>query len=286
MPRRHTGLTGQAKKAAGLQLRKNRQRFGQILVEGPQAVREILTRPELVRDLYVTEAGLDAHPDLDILAQRVDPFTHVLTEQDFAKLSTSAQGWLAVAEAPLSASLEDVLKASPRLLVGLVESADPGNLGTIIRTADAAGADAVLLGHGSVELYNPKVIRASAGSVFHLPILGVDINDAVRSVRRAGLQVLCADGRGRGDLGVLLMGVRADESARLAQPGELDLSAPTMWLVGNEAHGFTAAQRELADHAVRIPMWGEAESLNAGVATSLCLYASALAQRAGMGTNT
>ncbi|KTF03953.1 MULTISPECIES: TrmH family RNA methyltransferase [Trueperella] len=279
MPRRFEGLTGQAKKVAGLQSRRNRERYGQILVEGPQAVREVLARPEL-RDLYVTEEGLARHPDLDSLAQRVDPYTHVLSEADFARLSTSAQGWLAVADVPGQPSLADVLGRAPRLLVCLAESADPGNLGTVIRTADAAGADAVLLGPGSVELFNPKVIRSSAGSVFHLPILSVAVQEAVGAARAAGIQVLCADGSGERDLAQAM--VCPGDFSRVDGAGSqvLDLASPTMWLVGNEAHGFTPAQLELADHRVRIPMWGAAESLNAGVASSLCLYASALAQRA------
>lgn len=281
MPRAKAGLTGQAKKAAGLHSRRNRERYGQILVEGPQAVRELLARPELVRDLYVTEEGLIRHPDLDALAERVDPYTHVLSDSDFTRLSTVAQGWLAVAERPRQPSLERVLAGGPRLLVCLVESADPGNLGTVIRSADAVGADAVLLGPGSVEVYNPKVIRSSAGSVFHLPILSMGVEDAVAIVRAAGIQVLCADGRGQWDLADLM--ARPADNPRPVTSGSQvpDLAAPTMWLVGNEAHGFTPAQLRLADHRVGIPMWGLAESLNAGVASSLCLYASALVQRAG-----
>ncbi|WP_255313936.1 TrmH family RNA methyltransferase [Trueperella pecoris] len=269
MPRRHTeGFTGQLKKVAGLQQRRQRERFGQMIVEGPQAVRELLAQPEFVRDLYVTEAGLSQHPDLDALAQRVDPYTHILSEDVFGRLSTSAQGWLAVAEAPLQPSLEEFFAASPRLVVCLVESGDPGNLGTIIRSADAAGADGVVLCKGSVELFNPKVIRSSVGSVFHLPILSdVTVDDAVAAAHAHGLTVLCADGSARVDL--------------LAAPSEAgaNLADPTMWLVGNEAHGFTPQQLALADLAVRIPMWGQAESLNAAVAASLCLYSSALAQR-------
>ncbi len=282
MPRKYvTERTGQISKVIGLQQRRNRERFGQALIEGPQAVRELLTfSPHLIRDIYVTEEGLAQHPDIDVLVNRLDPYTHVVDAHIFAMMSSDAQGWLAVVNIPSEPTLDQFFATKPQLVVCLVESSDPGNLGTIIRTADAAGADGILLGRGSVELFNPKVVRSSVGSVFHSPILtGVDIDLAVDAAHRRGLQILVADGSGSVDLlsAAILHG--ADRSG----PKALDLSEPTMWLIGNEAHGFTDNQLKLADYAVRIPMWGPAESLNAAIAASLCIYASASAQRAGDG---
>jgi TrmH family RNA methyltransferase len=142
---------------------------------------------------------------------------------------------------------------------------DPGNAGTVIRCADAAGAGGVVLAGTSVDLYNAKTIRASAGSAFHLPVTtGVDASDAVAAARAAGYQVLSTEANGDLDL------FEADEV----------LARPTAWLFGNEAHGLPPDLAALADHRVRIPIHGRAESLNLSTAAALCLYASARAQRA------
>src|SRR5699024_7562415 len=116
---------------------------------------------------------------------------------------------------------------------------DPGNAGTVIRAADAAGADGVLLSTGSVDLHNPKVVRSAAGALFHLPIAtGVDLAEATVQARAGGMQVLAADGGGDTDL------------------YGADLARPTLWVFGNEAHGLGEAERELADAVVRIPIHG------------------------------
>jgi TrmH family RNA methyltransferase len=160
-----------------------------------------------------------------------------------------------------------ILDAAPRLVVLLAQVRDPGNAGTVIRTADAAGADAVVLSRGCVDVYNPKCVRAGAGSMFHLPIcVDVVVEEAVRSLRAAGVRVLAADGRGRVDL---------DE---LGESGGLD--GPTAWIFGNEAWGLPSEVAAAADETVRVPIHGRAESLNLATAAAVCLYASARAQRA------
>ncbi|GAA4125753.1 hypothetical protein GCM10022215_34510 [Nocardioides fonticola] len=141
---------------------------------------------------------------------------------------------------------------------------EPGNAGTVIRTADAAGAGGVVLAGDSVDLYNPKTVRASAGSVFHLPVaVGIGVEDAVAAARAAGYQVLATEAAGDLDL------FAADEV----------LARPTAWLLGNEAHGLDPAIAALADHRVSIPIYGAAESLNLSTAAAVCLYATARAQR-------
>lgn len=142
---------------------------------------------------------------------------------------------------------------------------DPGNAGTVIRCADAAGAGGVVLAGASVDLYNAKTIRASAGSAFHLPVAtGMDAAETVAAARGAGFQVLSTEANGELDL------FEADEV----------LARPTAWLFGNEAHGLSPDLAALADHRVRIPIHGRAESLNLSTAAAICLYASARAQRA------
>ena len=134
----------------------------------------------------------------------------------------------------------------------------------MIRTADAAGADAVVLAGSSVDAYNPKTVRASVGSLFHLPVVvEPDVEAAVAAARAAGLTVLAADG---------------DGETSLDAAGDL-LGRRTAWLFGNEAWGLTAEIAALSDHRVRIPIHGRAESLNLATAAALCLYASASAHR-------
>lgn len=148
---------------------------------------------------------------------------------------------------------------------------DPGNVGTVIRTADAAGAGVVILTPGSTDPWAPKVVRAAAGSHFHLPITaGIDLQQLTDFVRVNGAQVLAADGYGEVSLAQLQAQSAEQDSAYLARP--------TYWLLGNEAHGLTEEEKALADQRVSIPLYGQAESLNVAVAAALCLYASAVAQ--------
>lgn len=276
MPRKFTGeFTGQLRKISQLYKRSQRIAFEQAVVEGPQSVRELLRfAPELIRDVYVTEQALHTHPDINELLIRVDPYTHVLSPEVFARLSTNAQGFLAHINIPDEEPLADVL-GKAKLLLCAIELSDPGNLGTIIRSADAMGAEGVILGIGSVEATNPKALRSTAGSFFHIPIIEDElIPTVIEQAHEAGFQVLIADGRGELDLGEL-----SDQAATRASVGNaVDLRKPTMWLLGNEAHGFTEEQLAWADARVRVPMWGSSESLNVAMATTICLYASAVAQ--------
>ena len=168
-----------------------------------------------------------------------------------------------------TAPLLDVALASigsARLLVVLDQVNDPGNAGTVLRTADAAGADAVVLTEGSVDPHNAKCVRATAGSLWHLPVVsGVTTQDAVRRARDLGLQVLATSGSGDCDL---------DD---LVDSGGLEL--PTVWLFGGEATGLPETALSLADRSVRIPMRGRAESLNLSAAAAVCLFATARAHR-------
>ncbi len=153
-----------------------------------------------------------------------------------------------------------------RLVAICADVRDPGNAGTVIRCADAAGADAVVLAGQSVDLYNPKTLRASVGSAFHLPVaVEPSAQAAVAAARAAGLTVLAADGAGEVGL------YDADLADRLA--------GPTAWLFGNEAWGLPPELAALADHRVAIPIHGRAESLNLSTAAALCLYESARTHR-------
>ncbi len=166
---------------------------------------------------------------------------------------------------------DDILAARPQLVAVLAHVRDPGNAGTVLRCADAAGADAVVLTDASVDLYNPKAVRASVGSLFHLPVaVGVPVEQAVRRAARApGCGSSPPTARASDDL-----------------DDELDtgtMGGPTAWVFGNEAWGLPEETRALADAVVRVPIHGKAESLNLATAAAVCLYASARAQRASGG---
>ena len=258
--------------------RSARSRTGRFLVEGPQAVREALRcAPEHVRDVYVTLTAAERYVEIvsDALAARVR--VHTAAGDVLEAMSGDAQGVLAVLDA-VPTTLTAVLAAGPRLVAVLAHVRDPGNAGAVIRAADAAGADAVLLTEASVDVHNPKVVRSTAGSLFHLPVVtGLSLEDAVVGLRSAGLAILAADGAGDHDLDDLLDVAGVSGGGR--SQGPPDLSLPTAWVFGNEAWGLPEQDRALADAVVRVPIHGRAESLNLATAATVCLYASARAQR-------
>jgi RNA methyltransferase, TrmH family len=215
--------------------------------------------PGCVVEVFASVAGAALAP----------PGTEVTLVEDRALASlsdaVSPAGIVALCrfvDRPLAHVLDPEGRA-PALVAICADVRDPGNAGTVIRTADAAGADAVVLTGSSVDLYNPKTLRASVGSAFHLPIaVEPDVGRAVEAARAAGLTVLAADGAGEVDL-------HQDHPV---------LAGPTAWLFGNEAWGLTPEVAALADHRVRIPLHGRAESLNLATAAALCLYESTRAR--------
>ncbi len=253
---------------AKLAKKDGRQESGRFLLEGPQAVSEALAfRPDLIIELYATKGILERQPELARAAKaagiEVDAVSPAVLE---AMADTvTPQGIVAVAR-QFPTALTQIIAKAPRLVAVLEEVRDPGNAGTILRAADAAGADAVVFSGKSVDPYNPKVVRSTTGSLFHVPhVIGVELATVVKAMRKAGLQVVAADVSGE-DL--------------LAARGAGELAKPTAWVFGNEAHGLDAEQLALADRALRLPIYGEAESLNLATAASVCLYESAFAQRA------
>jgi TrmH family RNA methyltransferase len=189
----------------------------------------------------------------------------LVSEQVLAALSdtNTPQGVVAVCH-QFDVSLEDVIATKPKLVALLSQIRDPGNAGTVLRAADAAGADAVIFTAGSVDIYNTKVVRSTTGSMFHLPfVVDVDINETVDALKAAGIQVLAADASG-------------DSLPVLAIDGSLN--SPTAWMFGNEAWGFEPEILKLADRVVAVPIYGAAESLNLATAASVCLYSSAFQQ--------
>lgn len=249
--------------------RKERSELGRFLAEGRQAVAEALRRDGTVLDLLVGTDVVERHQDLLQEAVRAGVPVASVAPALLATLADTVtpQGLLAVCRT-VDVGLEEALGTSPRLVVLCDQVRDPGNLGTVIRCADAFGADAVLVSRDSVDLWNAKTVRASTGSVFHLPVaVEVDLPTAVSRARAAGMAVYGADGGG------------SDSVEELARTG--GLSRPVLWVMGNEAWGLPPEHADLVDALVALPMYGQAESLNLSTAAAVFLYATATAQRAG-----
>lgn len=255
--------------AAKLAKKNQRAETGLFLIEGPQAVAEALQyRPDLVSEVFATRAALDRHPAIaresSAAGLRIETVTDAVL--DVIADTVTPQGVIAVCR-QFPMALDELLASRPRLVAVLEEVRDPGNAGTIIRVADAAGADAVILTGSSVDVFNPKVVRATTGSLFHLPVVvGVPLAETLERLRGLGMRILAAD-------------VSGDDLLAVRSEGHLD--GPTAWLFGNEARGLTDEQLALADRAVIVPIYGRAESLNLATAAAVCLYESAFAQRAG-----
>ncbi|MEV4557993.1 RNA methyltransferase [Kitasatospora sp. NPDC049285] len=259
--------------ARRLAKRNQRSKERRFLAEGPQAVREAVAYGRLpggehaVVEIYLTREAAERHAEIAGAARAAGLPVLTATEEVIADIcdTVTPQGIVALCRF-IDTPFEQVLQARPKLVAVLAHVRDPGNAGTVLRTADAAGADAVVLTDASVDPYNPKAVRASVGSLFHLPVAtGVPIEEAVARLRAAGVRVLAADGAGERDLDQEL-----DEGS---------LGSAHAWVFGNEAWGLPEETRALADEVVRVPIHGHAESLNLATAAAVCLYASARAQR-------
>ena len=252
------------KGVAKLAKKESRSETGLFLLEGPQGLKEALNRPKLIEKIFATVSFEEKYPELLTRARESRVAVNIVSDAVLKDLSdtTTPQGVVAVCQ-QFHVSLEDVVANKPKLIAFLAQIRDPGNAGTVLRAADAAGADAVVFSKGSVDIYNPKVVRSTTGSLFHLPfVIEADIEHSLAKFKNSGLRVLAAD-------------VNGDS---LSMISETDLAEPTVWLFGNEAWGLEPAVAGLADRLVQVPIFGAAESLNLATAASVCLYASAFAQ--------
>lgn len=252
------------KRVAALARKKDRQASGRFLVEGPQAVRELLThRPETADTVYATMGAEGWQHEIDRLASEAGVWLERVTEPVLAAMAETVQpqGVLAVAKIE-SVSLADVLEGA-RLVAILHEVRDPGNAGTVLRAADAAGADAVIFAGESIDPWHPKVVRSTTGSLFHLPVaVTATLEAALEAARAAGLATIAAD-------------VRGDELTARTE----GLDSPVAWVFGNEARGLNDQHLDRVGRALRLPIYGAAESLNLATAASVLLYQTAFAQR-------
>ncbi|ONI71348.1 RNA methyltransferase [Actinosynnema sp. ALI-1.44] len=253
-----TERTPRVAAARQLTKRAGRERAGRFLAEGAQAVREALRHGQ-VYEVFVTETAAARNSELITEASAAGVQVSTVTDRAADGLSETVtpQGIVAVCEL-LDVSLDDALTA-PKLVAVLVGVSDPGNAGTVTRVADAAGASAVIFAGDTVDPHNGKCVRASTGSVFHLPLARSRSTTAVfDACRAAGLRLVAADGH-----------VTTELTA-------LDLTQPTAWVFGSEAHGLDPEVLAAVDDVVSVPIFGKAESLNLATAAAVCLYAGHL----------
>lgn len=244
-----------------------RRKTGRFLAEGTNSVAEALTAG-VVEEMFFRADSAERNRGVIDSAHTLGVRVHAITERAAKGLSDTVTppGVIAVCRT-VDVSLAAALNAGgsvPQLVSVPVEVSEPGNAGTVIRVSDAVGADSVILLGDSVDPHNGKCVRATAGSLFHLPIARErSVEAGIEALRSAGLTILATAADGEIDL---------DDADEL-------LSGPTAWLFGNEAHGLAPSVAAAADHRVAIPIHGRAESLNLATAAAICLYASARAQR-------
>ena len=246
-------------------LKSSRPEENRIALEGPHLVAEAIRSGMRIEAIL---AGASGERHLPALQSALDHPTLILrtTDKLFDSLAATEtpQGIAALARAP-EYKLEDLLRAADSLVIVLVAAQNPGNVGAILRSAEAFGATGVIATRGTAHPYSPKALRASSGSSLRLPILAeLAPTIALTQLRVSGLQILAAS---------------ASQNPSAQRPDELDLRAPFALLIGNEGAGLPADIERSADACVRIQVAEPVESLNAAVAASLILYEAARQRR-------
>lgn len=268
------------RRAAELSNARSRRRSGRLLIEGPQAVREAVKwTPTALSDLYVQVA--ESHDDgswtvpdgplpqiVDAASSQPGLYVHGVTEAVMNKLSSNAQGIAAVGEIDaLSPAYDDALLDVRPCIAAFWQVRDPGNAGAVIRAADAAGCDAVMFVDDCVDRFNPKVVRSTAGSLFHIPVFTMSTQKMFSWCARREITVVAAD----------IYGTAAHRPEQLPTVlSEHRMPASRLLLFGNEARGLPQSLLEQVDRIVTIPIYGKAESLNLATSVAVMLFALAM----------
>jgi len=236
-----------------LDTKKGRDKHDSFIIEGEKFVDSIPHKLEI--ESYVLSQTMYSKVDIEKYSSRAK--TYVIKDSIFKSISDTIepQGIFAICK-KVKYALSDVLDTSrPLFILMIEESSDPGNLGTIIRTAESAGACGVLVSENSVDLYNKKVLRATAGAIFHIPIVeNVDLIDACKIFKSHGVEIVATHLKGA------------------ISPYDINLQKDCAVVVGNESRGVSDKLIENIDHIVKIPMIGDSESLNVSVASGILLY--------------
>ncbi|KAB7790927.1 TrmH family RNA methyltransferase [Bifidobacterium leontopitheci] len=274
------------RRVADLASRRSRERYGRFLIEGPQAVREAVScRPDTVLDLYAEirdmEDGVphdDATPPrfandtiaaIVSRAEQEGVYVHPATAAVMRRISPDCQGIAAVGDLErMQTDVQDVRFGERPLVAAFWQVRDPGNAGTVIRAADAAGCDAVILLDDCVDVFNPKVIRSTAGSLFHIPVVAMDVAAFFSWTGDNGLATVAAD----------VYGVDGKAPVELPQAlADRDFIRRSKAVVfGNEARGLEPGLLRRCDSMVRVPLYGKAESLNLATSAAVLLMSLAM----------
>ncbi|NEG95704.1 RNA methyltransferase [Bifidobacterium sp. SMB2] len=284
------------RRIAELTRAKTRRKVGRMLVEAPQAVREAVTfHPERVEDVYIaidedgnTVSARAAEIAAYIMGHKDECggiYVHYVTQRVMDAISGDAQGIAAVASTKgMAGRLADFAaggdndvdgRRGPLTIAAFWQVRDPGNAGTVIRTADAAGADAVVFVDDCVDPLGPKVVRSTAGSLFHIPVLRASVDELFAWNTDHNASVLAADVRGTGDLKPVPL-----PELLAAEPKD-DAHTSRSILFGNEARGLDDDILERCDGIVSIPIYGKAESLNLATSAAVLLYSLAMSSHVG-----
>jgi len=253
------------KKVKSLKLKKYRELRKIFFVEGARIVKEALMSSAEIKEIIISEKASENEDIAETIcmANKLGCDIYTVSETVFKSISetTNPQGILATIkmadydlEEMIIAKSIDVCKCDKYFVI-LDEIKDPGNMGTIIRTADAAGFNGVIVSKGCVDVYNSKVLRSTMGSIFHIPInLSQDLSYALKEIKSKNIRVYAAHTKGN------------------INYYEADMTQSTAIVIGNEAFGISDKTMELADELISIPIAGRAESLNASVAAGILMY--------------
>lgn len=230
---------------------KGRKKSKSFLIEGTHLAQETLKWDVPVKHWIITEDYYKNH--IQELALPINSPINIIDVDVAKELSATQTPQGIFAEVLINNKQTEMIKGSRYLLVDRVQ--DPGNLGTMIRTADAAGYDAIIIGEGSVDIYNEKVIRSTQGSIWHLPVLEMPLEKAIEDLKAMGVQILAT----------------ALNNDAVSYKN-IEQNTPVAIIVGNEGQGVSETIQKLSDQLIFIPMGGHAESLNVGVATGILLF--------------
>lgn len=258
-----TERTPRIVQAAKLLKSSERRKTKRFLVEGGNCVEAALATGAAT-DVFVTKAGSSKYAELLQLAVNVHAYIHPIEHKAAQKLADTATtpGIFAICR-NVTWNLNQALRGQPRMVCVGVETSDPGNAGTLMRLGDAMGANAVIFAGDTVDPQSPKAVRASTGSLFHVPVVrNRDVDFVLDRLQKQGFALAATTAAGDFDI--------RNSSEQLQQP--------VAWLFGNEAHGLPAAVMQRADYTMRIPIRGNAESLNLATAAAICLYETARVQ--------
>lgn len=245
------------KLAVHLRDKKSRKKEQKTLIEGFREIRAALEKGHALQTLFFCPDCFTFSDSMDLIekASAKNVFLIETTKEVFEKISyrDNPDGMIAIGDL-IDSPIEKLKTSQPAFLVVVEAVEKPGNLGTILRTADGAGVDGLILCDPTTDLNNPNVIRASLGTIFHVPVYVTTTENAIQILREKGIRILAT----------------TPDTDQVYN--DVDLTQPVAVVMGSEKDGLSAKFLEQADYRVKIPMRGQADSLNVSAATSILLY--------------